>query len=206
MVYIFDQMESFDDACHEQALSVLSEQLRKRVLDIHHKAGQRQRLAAYLLLGHALKKEFQFSGTPLLDFTPKGKPYLAEHPDIHFNQSHCAYGVACIIGTTPVGIDIEKIGAYKPDLAEYISSPQELDDIRCADNPAESFTCLWTRKESYLKCTGSGLIDELKEIFLQPVPYHFKTMVNREKKYVCTCCTEAELTQEFTFVNSLFLQ
>ena len=42
-------------------------------------------------------------------YTPHGKPYFPEHPDVHFNLSHTAGAVLVGLSDRPVGVDIEHI-------------------------------------------------------------------------------------------------
>ena len=53
------------------------------------------------LYGIALSKEERSKG-------PHGKPYLVNHPKIHYNISHSGRFVLCAISGVPVGIDIQQ--------------------------------------------------------------------------------------------------
>ncbi len=116
----------------------------------------RQSEMAHELLRQALRNEHG-----IVDFEiareEKGKPYLATHPDIHFNLSHCRTAVACIVDSQPVGIDVESIRQAKPDLVAYTMNAEEQQRISTADDPDREFTILWTRKEALLKLRGTGI-------------------------------------------------
>jgi medium-chain acyl-[acyl-carrier-protein] hydrolase len=94
-----------------------------------------------------------------------GKPILAEGPaagGLCFNVAH-SDGLA-LIGVTrgrEVGVDLERL---RPDLAmERLAtncfSAQELQDLRAVPREmrTQAFFHCWTRKEAYLKATGTGL-------------------------------------------------
>ncbi len=106
----------------------------------------------------AIKKTF---GIDILkqeiDYGEFGKPYLLNHPDIHFNVSHSKNMVVCAVCDTPVGVDVEKIREYKESLARRISSDEEFLKIESSENKALEFIKLWTKKEAYLKFSGTGI-------------------------------------------------
>ncbi|RMF28207.1 MAG: 4'-phosphopantetheinyl transferase superfamily protein [Bacteroidetes bacterium] len=96
----------------------------------------------------------------------RGKPYLSKPPtDLQFNLSHSPPYVAVALAKgRPVGCDVEWLG--KPfdwqSILENYFSPEERRCIR--DFP--SFLLHWTRKETLLKITGHGLVDDLPAISL----------------------------------------
>ncbi|WP_030020447.1 4'-phosphopantetheinyl transferase family protein [Streptomyces monomycini] len=96
---------------------------------------------------------------------PHGRPALAEPgTPLHFSLSHT--GDMALIGfaRTPVGVDIEKPAS--PRTVAEVSGmlhPREratLDALPEDGRPAAFARC-WTRKEAYLKGTGSGLAGDL---------------------------------------------
>ena len=141
------------------------------------------------LLLRGLQIEYGLSILPEISFGKYGKPYFKDYPDIHFNISHCDKGVACIISDHPVGIDIECINPFDKELAEYISSPEELVTILKNSCPPIAFTILWTKKESFCKLTGYGLDNRksIQEILINN-PSYFQTIINEAGGYVLTSC------------------
>ncbi|MBV6455625.1 MAG: hypothetical protein LMBGKNDO_00501 [Bacteroidales bacterium] len=114
--------------------------------------------AAYVLLVYALKTEKLFNGLPIFAYGPCNKPFLANYPGIHFNISHCEGTVVCALSNTPVGIDIEKVIPYDDDLARYICNTSEYQWINAApEEKSLRLTEMWTRKESGVKCSGTGI-------------------------------------------------
>ncbi len=63
-----------------------------------------------------------------------------------------------------MGIDVQVIGAYRPDVAVRVCSEGELAKIKTSDNLATEFTKLWTRKEAYLKMLGRGIAGGIREL------------------------------------------
>ncbi len=80
-----------------------------------------------------------------------GKPFLADHPDLHFSLSHSGGFAVCALDDAPIGVDIEQI--------------RNIDTARLAKRlfgiteplTPDAFFGLWTRHESYLKAVGIGL-------------------------------------------------
>lgn len=93
-----------------------------------------------------------------------GKPYLKEHPDVFYNLSHSGSRVMCVLADVPVGCDVEKIRKGNTErIARRFFSEREYQ--MCKDNP-ETFTRLWTLKESFIKATGKGLSTPLNSFEL----------------------------------------
>lgn len=175
LIYFNEHINEIDLAA---AWPLLSPQRRDHLQRYRRKADQRAGAAAYLLLCRGLQEEYGIKEKPVFDFGPQGKPFISAflpstplpHSEIHFNLSHCAEAAACVIDSFPVGIDVEAISAYDPQLLPLTMSPAEQQAIREAEHPERVFTCLWTMKEAAFKCLGTGLTDDLPSLLigLQP--------------------------------------
>lgn len=97
-------------------------------------------------------------------YGPYGKPYLRDYPNVHFNISHSGQYVVCAVADRPVGIDVQVIGVYRPDVAARVCCPEELARLGANDDPATEFTKLWTRKEAHLKMLGRGITGGMKKV------------------------------------------
>ncbi len=135
--------------------TLLPETLQKEVFRYRRKVDQANCLVGKLLLyaGHYLG-----TGT-LLDFDTfsKGfhkKPFLLNSP-LHFNISHSGHTVTSLFGTTPVGIDVEKIQANKLEDFPNLFTEGELKDITTGG--MHRFFYYWTRKEAVVKANGKGM-------------------------------------------------
>jgi 4'-phosphopantetheinyl transferase len=84
---------------------------------------------------------------------------------LHFNVSHSAGQAVVAVGRDPLGIDIEcaRDDIDVLSIAFACFHPQERAHVVRADGGAriETFFNIWTRKEAYLKGTGTGLSAEL---------------------------------------------
>ena len=141
----------------------LPEERRSKALRYRREIDRKISVVSYLLLIYALHKEFKLS-SPTLAYTEKGKPYLPDHPDIHFNISHCPQGCVCAVSDKPVGVDIQDIRPFSQDIANRCCSTEELLLLTQSADPAAGFTQMWAMKESYLKMTGEGIAQSLPAI------------------------------------------
>lgn len=100
----------------------------------------------------------------------KGKLHCDNFPQIHFNISHSDELVAVAVCNKPVGIDIESLREVSLKLAKRVCSQKELEYVfeklpdeedYLSQNPEyiKRFLEIWTIKEAYFKCTGTGITD-----------------------------------------------
>jgi 4'-phosphopantetheinyl transferase len=100
----------------------------------------------------------------------RGKPRLSgARSELHFNLTHSA-GMALLAVTAngAVGVDVEKILPWN-DLellvAQCFSAREAIRlQILPRYETTPSFFKLWTRKEAWLKATGEGITESLREI------------------------------------------
>ena len=104
-----------------------------------------------------------------------GKPAIEGHPEIFFNMSHCRSVAACVVSSSPVGVDVEEVREFKKSLARYVLNDEEYSMISSAPQPDREFIRLWTMKESCLKLTGEGITRDLKTVLVDTAKYHFDT-------------------------------
>ncbi|MBO7674973.1 MAG: 4'-phosphopantetheinyl transferase superfamily protein [Atopobiaceae bacterium] len=139
---------------------------REKALRYRFAKDQRLCVGAGLLAAHMLRQAGARDLT--LGYADFDKPYLANHPSIHFNLSHSGHVVACAVSDAPVGVDVEVVHDHGPAVAAYCYQPQELDWLAQADDTAHAFTRLWVRKESYIKLIGTGLSREPRSFSVIP--------------------------------------
>ncbi|PIO64052.1 4'-phosphopantetheinyl transferase family protein [Teladorsagia circumcincta] len=114
----------------------------------------------------------------------RGKPYLAT-PDarLKFNVSH--QGDLVVLATSmdeEIGVDVMRIDESRAETAtEHINfmsklfSESELQMMQCAPTEREKWTAfyrIWCLKESVLKATGTGMVNDLRV-------YDFRTTEER---------------------------
>ncbi len=91
----------------------------------------------------------------------KGKPYLKEHPDLHFNLGHSGELAVYAVAGDELGVDVERMKAVEDweKISKRFFSLRESNELAKLD-PAQQmagFFACWTRKEAYIKATGEGL-------------------------------------------------
>ena len=171
MIYLKEHPEELSIAL---ALNQVGPQRREAALRYMREIDRKLSLAAFLLA-----------------FGPHGKPFLRDYPGIHFNLSHCARAVLCVISDAPVGCDVEAVvSPLDMDLVRHCCSPEEQAAILASERPELAFYGLWTRKEAFLKWTGEGLADHLPELLSSPeaAAARFETHVSPDASFVYTLC------------------
>ena len=101
-----------------------------------------------------------------LDYGSRGKPFYV-NSKLCFNISHSRRMVCAAFYNKPVGIDIEYIRPREmmDQLASHFFHNDELYKFRSLEKEkkVEFFYRIWTRKECYIKFTGAGLGESLKD-------------------------------------------
>lgn len=184
MIQLFNIPNGFDAASELKNLLPLLPQWRlQKVLSYRQNIDKFLCAKSFVMLEDVLNKSFGLVKCPEFSYESHGKPYFRDYPEIFFNISHCHKGIACAVMDKPVGIDIEEI-QFDENLAKVIFSPAELEAIRSAEDQAVKFTELWTRKESFLKLTGEGLRNDMKDVLSSANEVAFTTEINQSARYV----------------------
>lgn len=146
---------NINDYSIEELLPLVCKERRERSLKYRFDSDKKRSLLAHVLLNHALLKsrsQITLPAEPVTD--TNGKPHLYDgEEEIRFSLSHSGDYAVCAISDIPIGVDIEKIEDYKPEIASRFFNKSELKYIKDAD----TFYRIWTLKESYIKTVGLGL-------------------------------------------------
>lgn len=151
---------------------------RKRALALRRPQDRINRLVAYAALFKLAAKR---TGVPAHDLALRrdahGKPQLqlpAGCPPLHVNLSHSGAWAAIALASSPVGVDIERVGEV---------DWQGLRQAHFANDPwpagvdhRRAFYELWCSKEAALKASGSGLSTPLSQVLLHPPSHDFKPL------------------------------
>lgn len=141
---------------------------RRRKFDaLQREADRRRSVAVWLALERLLAERGIVAAELAVTENEFGKPAFVARPDLEFSLSHTVDRVLAVVGTGPVGCDVERIAELKDGVAEMCLSAQELEFL-CTFREGEArnraFTRLWTRKEAYAKAQGGGLVGDLQAI------------------------------------------
>ncbi|CDG64934.1 hypothetical protein MBMB1_0831 [Methanobacterium sp. MB1] len=134
--------------------AVSADRLEKADRYIHLK-DKKLSIGAELLLKYSLNQVG--ISNPAYDYDEYGKPFLENHPQVHFNLSHSEDYVACAVSDSPVGVDIERVQDASLDIARHYFFGSEYQHIKNSTNRERTFFQFWVLKESYMKMTGLGL-------------------------------------------------
>lgn len=175
MIYFFDDYENF---CAEKFLKILPENRIKKYNRLKRNSDRDNCVVAYLLLRYALRENGIDSFET--EVGENGKPFLKSEK-LFFNISHCAEGVAVVVDTEPVGIDVQEIGGFNEKVAKRFFNESENKKINASPDKAKAFTRIWTLKESAIKCEGKSLAN-LGEFSFGDYENFFEKY---EKKFSC---------------------
>lgn len=183
MVYIFDRLDQYTDEVYEKHLSSLPVWRREKALQYKKLDDRKRSVLAFVLLQRALRDEYGIAEIPEFVYNEFGKPFLLNLP-IHFSLSHCRDAIACAVSDHNVGIDVETIVPYNPDVARRVCTAAELEMLEQSANKDVDFIKLWTMKESISKYKGMGLSIEFGTIDTDD--YLTQSIIIEE--YIVTIC------------------
>lgn len=133
----------------------------------------------------------------IFEYEDNHKPSLAAycHPkadSLDFNFSHTKGAV--LMGVTcheTIGVDIEKISTPPFDVMKLVFHPSEIDYVNrfTGSDKDKTFFEIWTKKEAYTKCLGTGLVNDLRAINTLEAPISSSIETWIEDDYVCSVCT-----------------
>lgn len=139
----------------------MSDERKAETAAMKNPVSAKQRIAADHLCRKAVS---EFCSIPeeeiIIRKTPSGKPY-AENADAEFSISHSKDIAVCAVSENKIGIDAEKIRKVNFRAATRFATEEELAYI--GEN-TERFFEIWTLKEAYFKCIGTGLGDDIKNV------------------------------------------
>ena len=183
-VYFYKMNTEDLDRNKEKYLACLPSWRTERYQRMRIEHGKLEELAAGLLLRHAL---WDAAGIDLMNAevttNAHGKPMLMERvlpaPEISeakadrskeardrhfFNLSHSGGYIVAAVADVPVGIDIETKTDPELKVTDRFYSKEEQEAVRAAEDPQKEFRRLWTRKEAYVKCLGTGITNSVADI------------------------------------------
>lgn len=99
------------------------------------------------------------------DYGPQGKPYLKEYPDVYFSLSHSGKLAVLAVSDSEVGIDVQEHRGYNEKISKRFFHEEEKKILEAVSDPVEKeilFYKIWTCKEAYIKYTGKGMRQDLR--------------------------------------------
>ena len=170
VVYICDASLLEDMELYNFIYSSVSEARRSKTDRLAFNKDRNLSLSAEYLLMCACR-DFDLSYKDLrVGYGENSKPYLINSP-LCFNLSHSEKRAMCVMSDVPCGCDVEFIKPFNPRIAERFFSFSEKQTVASGNTEREReelFYRIWTLKESFIKCTGTGLNTALDSFSVQP--------------------------------------
>ena len=179
--------------CSEQEvarlLPLVSAQRREQALRYKHTFGQYCCLQSYKMLCELLAEwssvhQLPINQQPIFLYNDYGAPYIEGGP--HFSISHCKRGIAVAVSENPIGIDIEAIRSFKPELMRKTMNEDEQLRITSSAIPEVEFIRFWTQKEALLKLQGTGIIADLHNVLTHSQNVSWTEITHQSPDYICT--------------------
>ena len=190
MLYrIFDDMTQCSEQEVTRLLPLVSAQRREQALRYKHTFGQYCCLQSYKMLCELLAEwsrvhQLPINQQPIFLYNDYGAPYIEGGP--HFSISHCKRGIAVAVSENPIGIDIEAIRTFSPELMRKTMNEDEQLRITSSAIPEVEFIRFWTQKEALLKLQGTGIISDLHHVLTHAQDVSWTEISPLDKGYICT--------------------
>ena len=190
MLYrIFDDMTQCSEQEVARLLPLVSAQRREQALRYKHPFGPYCCLQSYKMLCELLAEwsrvhQLPINQQPIFLYNDYGAPYIEGGP--YFSISHCKVGIAVAVSENLIGIDIEAIRVFKPDLIYKTMNEDEQKRIMSSVTPEEEFIRLWTQKEALLKLQGTGIIADLHNVLTHSQNVSWTEITHQSPDYICT--------------------
>ncbi len=166
--YKYD-IQDLTDAEYDKWYLLMNEDKQRRVDRFRFIDDKKRTVAGEMLARKAIAEWCRVIPESIIfDIKEHGKPYAKDLP-VEFNISHSGNMVVCAVDDKPVGIDIELIRPIDLAIAKRICTKNELmylfghvpveEDFACTPNHEMlmRFFEIWTAKEAYGKCSGTGV-------------------------------------------------
>ncbi|MDR0446967.1 MAG: 4'-phosphopantetheinyl transferase superfamily protein [Oscillospiraceae bacterium] len=196
------------DAEYGDALSRASPGKRVRLGRLRGHAAKQRALLGELLARAALTRWLRTPADEIIIKTDeRGKPYLPDFPEAHFNVSHSGRYVAVATDTEPIGIDVEEIRPVKLSVADREFAPAERAYVFSKTTHQDRVHALfdiWTRKEAYVKREGGGIgvgFRSLDTLNMQGVYFHEISIVSGVTGHVCSSTRKAPVISKLSIFD-----
>lgn len=195
--YLMKKTQQFWNSDHNKLLSYLSPDRQKTVKRYRFEQDQITSLYSGFLARLGLTRALGCKNEELIFVNKKWhKPYLDTsklpgNPYIDFSFSHTRNAVLLgITQTGHIGVDVERISNAPLNLMKTIFHPFETAYVEQASSDLKNrrFLEIWTKKEAYTKCIGTGLATDLPAINTLANPLSEQIYTWSEDDYLCSVC------------------
>lgn len=163
-----------NDTLYQAAVDRLPTFRQKKAAALRTRNARNLSVGAFLVLQEALKMRGYDTQSLQFNVFKSGKPYI-KNCELHFSLSHSGNIAMCAIGNNAVGVDVEEMSRFNPDVCKRFFKRNEYDAVFAQSGTHlqnDTFFRIWTIKESYVKMTGKGIGGFADfEIALKPQPH-----------------------------------
>lgn len=184
----------YDEKCFEEKIKQVKEKRQVRIFEYCQKKDRCRSLAASLLLKMALEREGICYDEVCFAQKTGGKPYLLLQSGLFFSLAHAQEMAVCVIADQEVGVDVErkdrltgKKEEQKLKIAKKMLTPEEWKLWKKEEYRTETLISIWTKKESYVKMTGRGLMEKLMTIDTLSNAFYQQMLL--DDMYILSVCT-----------------
>lgn len=215
-IYAANVMPLMEDSVFRDFAGLVPKERQDKIQRYYKKEDRCRGLGAGLLLEYGLRCRgltllggIQGKQRVELKLGKQGKPELCGISGLYFNLSHAGDYAAAVFAETAAGIDIERIGEAKMDLARRFFTGEECDFLESLgdrDAADREFIKIWTRKESYIKAVGMGMslpldsFSVLDEKVYGEQTYHLRSF-DVPDGYFLSVCSEEKISAQMKRIN-----
>ncbi len=195
MIIRFYNISNISDAEFSEWFERMSTERKDTVKRIVSVPKQKLKIAADRICRNAISEFCKIDPDKIeFDISEHGKPY-AKGINAHFSISHSGELAVCAVSDKEIGIDIEKIRDINPKVSKRFACETELEYINKHIN---GFLEIWTLKEAYFKCIGTGLGPDIKNVSFDISENSIScsedgfncSFIEIEKGYICSVCEQ----------------
>ena len=161
--YSIVNISSLSQNDYERGYSIMNEDRKRRVDRFRSVDDRKRSVCGELLARRMIAGQCQIASEKvIIDVTDRGKPFARDLP-VEFSISHSGEYVLCAVSDSPVGADIERIRPVRVRLVRRVCTADEWKFVSepgiSEQEKTERFFRVWTAKEAYFKCLGTGITD-----------------------------------------------
>lgn len=159
-ILIADSSVLSDEALYNRLYEALPFERRVNTDKFRYQKDKCNSVAVWTLLQLALQRNGYDPKGITLEKNEFGKPFLKDLSGFQFNFSHSGERAVCAVWDGDIGCDVELIRPQNLMIAQRFfadSEKERLESFQDEEMKSREFCRIWTLKESFLKCVGTGL-------------------------------------------------
>lgn len=214
------KVSDYDGVPEVEISKKVSEETRELTKVYRNEKVRRLKWLGEAMIRNLMEMEWQLQqGDYRISKAEHGKPYIQGTAfPVFYNLSHSGDYLVCGLSDREVGIDIQQIGKYRPEVVRRFFHPHEIKNLETCEEELRTdlFFRYWSAKESFLKYTGTGLSASLSgfEIWFegqdirilkpdfQPKVYIQECPIHEDYKcFVCSGYSHVPKVSQFVFAD-----